>query len=266
MKTNYYNKVGKYYDKDAIDFEHRYWENDTLQRIRQSFREHVRNYNFTSALEVGFGPGFDIVHFAQTFPNAKINGVDISAEMVRIANEKIKHENLKNAKVKQGSVEDIESQFPGERYDMIYVFFGALNTVNDLKASIKELERLLLPGGNLILTFVNKWYLGGIIIESLKFKFSRAFSRLKKIWGGYSPTNFLASKCYSTREVKSSSTLSCKYQRGYSIFFPAWYYRGIHRRLPNKIRLFLWHLDSKISSMKLGTLGEYMLYDFQKKR
>ena len=185
--------------------------------------------------------------------------------MVRIANEKIIQSNLQNAIVKEGSVEDIESQFPGERYDMIYVFFGALNTVNDLDASIKELERLLLPGGNLVLTFVNKWYVGGIIIESLKGKFGRAFSRLKKIWGGYSPTNFLASKCYSTSEVKSSSTLSCEYQRGYSIFSPAWYYRGIHRRLPSKIRLFLWHLDSKISRTKLGTLGEYMLYDFQKK-
>ena len=265
MKTNYYHSVGTYYDKDAIDFEHRYWENDTLQRIRQSFREHIRKYNFTKALEIGFGPGFDMVHFAQTFPNAQINRVDVSAEMVRIANEKIIQSNLQNAIVKEGSVEDIESQFPGERYDMIYVFFGALNTVNDLNASIKELERLLLPGGNLVLTFVNKWYVGGIIIESLKGKFGRAFSRLKKIWGGYSPTNFLASKCYSTSEVKSSSTLSCEYQRGYSIFFPAWYYRGIHKRLPSKIRLFLWHLDSKISRTKLVTLGEYMLYDFQKK-
>ena len=164
MKTNYYHSVGTYYDKDAIDFEHRYWENDTLQRIRQSFREHVRKYNFTKALEIGFGPGFDMVHFAQTFPNAQINGMDVSAEMVRIANEKIIQSNLQNAIVKEGSVEDIESQFPGERYDMIYVFFGALNTVNDLNASIKELERLLLPGGNLVLTFVNKWYVGGIII------------------------------------------------------------------------------------------------------
>ena len=198
MKTNYYYSVGTYYDKDAIDFEHRYWENDTLQRIRQSFREHVRKYNFTKALEIGFGPGFDMVHFAQTFPNAQINGVDVSAEMVRIANEKIIQSNLQNAIVKEGSVEDIESQFPGERYDMIYVFFGALNTVNDLDASIKELERLLLPGGNLVLTFVNKWYVGGIIIEFLKGKFGRAFSRLKKIWGGYSPVSYTHLRAHET--------------------------------------------------------------------
>jgi|TARA_B110000444_G_scaffold240328_1_gene255577 ubiquinone/menaquinone biosynthesis C-methylase UbiE len=265
MNSKYYNQIGDYYDKDAVDFEHRYWKNDTLQRIRQSFREHVRQYKFTRVLEIGFGPGFDLVHFAQTFPEASIRGLDISAEMVRITNEKILDFNLSNAISKQGSVEDIESQFPGERYDMIYVFFGALNTVDDLSNSMAELERLLLPGGNLVLTFVNKWYVGGILIELLKGRFRSAFDRLKKVWGGYSSSKFLASKCYSSKEVKLSTTLKCKEQRGYSIFFPAWYYGGIHRRLPNKIRLFLWFIDSKISRTKLGTLGEYMLYDFQKK-
>lgn len=264
MSEQYYDKVGAYYDRDAVDFERRYWKNDALQRIRQSFREHVRRHEFSKVLEVGFGPGFDLVHFAQTFPQAQVRGVDISGEMVRIADEKIVELGLQNAAVKQGSVEDIEDQFPGERYDMIYVFFGALNTVDDLEAALTELDRLLLPGGHMVLTFVNKWYVGGMLIELLKGKPKHAFARLKKIWGGYSPTEFLASKCYSTADVKNRTTLQCVDQRGYSIFFPAWYYHKIHKLLPARVRMFLWKLDGKIARTPLGTLGEYMLYDFRK--
>ena len=264
MSERYYEKVGAYYDKDAVDFERRYWQNDALQRIRQSFRERVRQHEFTSILEVGFGPGFDVTHFAATHPRAEVFGVDISAEMVRIAQGKIDDQKLSNAHVAQGSVEDIERRFPQVRYDMIYVFFGALNTVDDLGLAMKELEKLLLPGGRMVLTFVNKWYVGGMAIELLKGKPKWAFARLKKVWGGYSPTQFLASKCYTTNEVKGCTSMPCVDQRGYSILFPAWYYHKIHKFLPRKIRLLLWKLDHRLSGTHLGTLGEYMLYEFRK--
>ena len=264
MSEQYYEEVGAYYDKDAVDFERRYWQNDALQRIRQSFREHVRQHEFSCMLEVGFGPGFDLTHFAQTHPHAEVYGVDISAEMVRIAQGKIDEGKLTNARVAQGSVEEIESRFPEVRYDMIYVFFGALNTVDDLGLAMKELEKLLLPGGRMVLTFVNKWYVGGMAIELLKGKPKWAFARLKKVWGGYSPTQFLASKCYTTGEVKRSTSLSCVDQRGYSILFPAWYYHKIHKLLPRKVRMLLWRWDQRLSRTTVGTLGEYMLYEFRK--
>jgi ubiquinone/menaquinone biosynthesis C-methylase UbiE len=264
MSDHYYEEVGTYYDKDAVDFEKRYWKNDSLQRIRQSFREHVRQYEFKRVLEIGFGPGFDLVHFAQTHPQAEVYGLDISPEMVRLAQEKIDAGKMSNAQVACGSVEDIEGQFPEVKYDMIYVFFGALNTVNDLEAAMKELERLLLPGGHMVLTFVNKWYVGGMLIELLKGKPKWAFARLRKVWGGYSPTNFLASRCYTTAQIKAAISSKCVDQRGYSILFPAWYYHKIHRMLPNKIRMLLWQMDARIARTTLGTFGEYMLYDFRK--
>jgi hypothetical protein len=39
MKSNYYSSVKEYYDIDSTNFENRYWENQTLQRIRSSFRK-----------------------------------------------------------------------------------------------------------------------------------------------------------------------------------------------------------------------------------
>jgi hypothetical protein len=116
----------------------------------------------------------------------------------------------------------------------------------------------------MVLTFVNKWYIGGMLIELLKGKPKWAFARLRKVWGGYSPTNFLASRCYTSAQIKATVDIQCVDQRGYSILFPAWYYHKIHRMLPNKIRMLLWQMDARIARTTLGTFGEYMLYDFRK--
>jgi len=261
---SYYDNVGTYYDKDAVDFEQRYHQNPALQRIRQSFRQHTKSYEQESILEIGFGPGFDLVHFAEQFPNRKFYGLDISAEMVRLTREKIEEMGLENAWVAQGSVEDITTQFPQVTFDMIYVFFGALNTVNNLEVALSHLRQVLQPGGRMVLTFVNKYYVAGTIIELLKLKPKFAFARWKKIWGGYSPTNFLASRCYRPSTIKKWAKLNCIYSRGYSVFYPAWYYHTLHKRLPKSIVAALWELDERIATTQIGKFGEYMLYTFEK--
>ncbi len=263
----YYDEVGNYYDKDARDFEHRYWKNQALQRIRQAFREEVKRYPFENGLEVGIGPGFDLIHFARIFKESQLFGIDISQEMVTLAADKIPSLNQANAQVAQGSVEDLKNLFPEQKYDLIYVFFGALNTVEDLPLALKELEKLLVPGGRMLLTFVNKWYLAGMLIELLKLKPRRAFARLRKVWGGYSPTQFLASRCYSSRQIKAyarQANLNCEKREGYSMLYPAWYYHGLNRKMPAALLQILWKMDRKIGKGPLGEFGEYALYDFRK--
>ena len=39
MSKDYYETVGRYYDKDSHDYDKRYWSNSILQNIRQEFRE-----------------------------------------------------------------------------------------------------------------------------------------------------------------------------------------------------------------------------------
>ena len=39
MNGQYYSKVKEYYNLDSQNFEKRYWENETLQKIRNSFRD-----------------------------------------------------------------------------------------------------------------------------------------------------------------------------------------------------------------------------------
>ena len=181
----------------------------------------------------------------------------------RLTQEKIDNGKFINAKVAQGSVEHLNTLFPEVKFDMIYVFFGALNTVDDLDHAMSCLRHVLKPGGRMVLTFVNKYYLAGTLIELLKGKPKNAFARWRKVWGGYSPTNYLASKCFAPASISKKVKLPLTYSRGYSIIYPAWYYHKLHKILPNALLQMLWSFDDAISTTKLGTFGEYMLYEFQ---
>jgi ubiquinone/menaquinone biosynthesis C-methylase UbiE len=264
MSSKYYNEVGNYYDNDANDFDSRYWSNPVLQQIRQSFREEVKRIDSKTILEIGCGTGLDLVHFSNIFPEKQIFGIDISGEMVRISESRIQKNKSNNIVVSQGSVEHIEDCFPNQQFDLIYVFFGALNTVENLTEAAQILKRLLNTNGLMVLTFVNKWYLTGMFIELIRFRFAKAFGRIKPIWSGYSPSKFLPSHCYSPSQIKHTfNEFSIVKKQGFSIVHPAWYYNGINFRL-GKLRKYLWKFDLLLNKTFLWRFGEYTLFVFKK--
>jgi SAM-dependent methyltransferase len=166
--------------------------------------------------------------------------------------------------VRQGSVENIEDCFPNQQFDLIYVFFGALNTVENLTKTAQILKRLLNTNGLMVLTFVNKWYLAGMFIELIRFRFSKAFGRIKPVWSGYSPSKFLPSHCYSPTQIKRTfNEFSIVNKKGYSILHPAWYYTGINFKL-GKLRKYLWKFDLLLNKTFLWRFGEYTLFVFKK--
>ena len=55
------------------------------------------------------------------------------------------------------------------------MYFGALNTVEDIEQAFECLADHLEEGGRMVLTFVNKWYLQGMLIELLKGRPAQAF-------------------------------------------------------------------------------------------
>ncbi len=264
MANKYYNTVKTYYDEDAGDFDERYWQNPVLQTIRQSFREEVKKHPFRNMLEIGYGTGIDLAHFGVTHPEVTVYGIDISGEMCRITKERAKKQGLENVFAAEGSVEDIERLFPETQFDMIYVFFGALNTVADLDETALILKKLIKNDGVMVLSFVNKYYILGMLIESVKLRFSHAFARLRPVWGGYSPVKYLPSRCYSPKEiVRTFSGLELLKRRGYSIVHPAWYYHGLNRRLGG-IRRWLWKADILLNKTFFWKFGEYTLFVFRK--
>ena len=262
-----YNKeIGMFYDKDACDYDLRYWNNPVVQRMRQSFREQAKQFSGKSMLEIGFGTGLDLIHFGKTHPDRQIFGIDLSAEMVNITMERIESSKCKNIEVLQGSVEEIEILFPNYKFDIIYVFFGALNTVENLNLAANKLVNVLNPNGVIVLTFVNKWYLTGMLIEVLRCRFLRVFSRLKTTWGGYSPSHFLPSHCYTPHQVKEAfSDIKFIGKKGYTIVHPAWFYTKINIKLGKRLSRILWKIDTFLSRTFLWSFGEFGLMVFKNK-
>lgn len=263
----YYQKVAEYYDHEACNYEERYWRNIVAQRIRQSFREEVKTHSFSSVLEIGCGTGLDLSHFGSVYPERKVYGIDISPAMVASASRKVQELGLQNVRVMIGAAEDVQTLFPEVQFDHIYVFFGALNTVPDLRHVAGILKKSMKRDGTMVLTFVNKWYPVDMLIDLLKFRFKRVFGRVREIWGGYSEVHRLESRCFSPREIKKAfgDDFQITRSRGYSILYPAWYRVQLVFRLGRKIGDILWSADRILSHTPVWCLGEYALYSFKVK-
>lgn len=262
--TDYYRRVAEYFDQDAPEFDERYWRNPILQRIRQAFREEVKRHRFTTALELGCGTGLDLCHFAQLYPDRHLFGLDVAPKMVQLAQARVAERGLTNVSVAQGSIEEIERRFPGRRFDLVYVFFGALNTVQSLSRAADILYGVTSPGAVLVLSVVNRWYLAEMLIDLVRGRFSRVSRRLGPTWGGYSPTRYLDTRCYSSRDMEAAFGRGGVLLRrqGFSVLYPAWYRAHWLPRL-RRVGRWLWAADRVLNATPLRGLGEYALYSFR---
>jgi SAM-dependent methyltransferase len=153
-----------------------------------------------------------------------------------------------------------------ETFDLGYVFFGALNTTRNLQDAADRLYDRLKPGGHLILTFVNRWYIAEFVISLLKLRWKTAFARLGQEWPGYTPERPLPSRCMSPGMVRRAFGREGELlrRRGFCITYPAWYRHHIAQRL-GRLAEPLWQLDAWLARTPAWHLGEYALYVYRKR-
>lgn len=97
-------------------------------------------------LEVGVGTGISLPQYA---PNIGVFGVDISAEMLRKAQERVGR--LRLANVEGLAVMDAEHlEFPDASFDVVMAQY-VVTAVPNPEACLDEFARVLKPGGALIL-------------------------------------------------------------------------------------------------------------------
>ena len=261
---DYNQQVAEYYNEDALSgFEERAEQNSVLDRIRNEFRATVQRYSFSKALEIGCGPGFDLEWFASTYPEKEIVGIDISHEMVKLAKQRIQRKGFNNVHLEVATDETMVLKFGEQSFDLVYVFFGALNTAKDLNRAAQQISTILKKDGIAVLTFVNKWYFREMFVQLMKLRIKSALARVRTVWGGYSVDRFLPSHCYSPKQIqKAFSSFTLLEKKGYSIFFPAWY--NHHKIKGNTAKgEKLWKLDQKVQSTFLWSKGEYTLFVFK---
>lgn len=113
-------------------------------------------------LEVGFGTGTDLLQFARG--GASVTGVDLTPRSIDIAQRRFNVYGLEG----QFLIGDGEYlSFPDQSFDVVYSF-GVLHHTPDTARAIREVHRVLRPGGEAIVMLYNRSslaYWGGFVFK-----------------------------------------------------------------------------------------------------
>lgn len=104
-------------------------------------------------LEVGCANG--VYTFALAKLGFQMTGLDLSPDCVHIATQQAKRAGLTHINFTVGDAESL-SQFDDNTFDGV-ISFSALRYVPNLAKAIRELYRVLRPGGIAVVDFPNKW-------------------------------------------------------------------------------------------------------------
>lgn len=255
--TSDLERTGAYYDAFAELAEDRYSSNHLLVRMRAAFRRAVEPYPATSVLDLGCGPGTDLAWFAERYPRRRYAGIDVSRRMVELARAKLGDA----AHVERGCTAEVPRIFAGERFDLVYSFFGPLNTEPDLGAAVDALAESVVPGGVLVLSFVNRVYLFDFAMHVLAGRAASAVARIANRWRGYSPNTPLDASLYFPHQLERRFAPAFEVERreGFSIVYPPWYWAHRFRRDGRVVRA-LWLADRTLNRTPLWATGEHVLY------
>ena len=141
-------------------------------------------------LDLATGTGDNIIYIKRKFPNAIINGLDLSKVMLTIAYRRIKtRQLLSNVKLLKGDI--LNSPFESNSFDLCTISYGIRN-VSDISKALHEINRITKKGGSIIIveaTNPTNRYLSHVI----KFYFNNIIPKLARIFSSnHSAYNYLS--------------------------------------------------------------------------
>ena len=169
------DKVKPYYEKEAVEYDRQFYKeldsypllkyrhNYILKRIEQ-----LQLPDNIHILDAGCGPGEMVLELSKY--NWSVWGIDIAENMIAIAKEKINRDSDKSGRIHL-SIGDIEKlEFSDNFFDLI-ICAGVVEYLDDDRKWLKEIVRVLKPGGVLIINITNKYSIknwSAAIIERMK--------------------------------------------------------------------------------------------------
>ncbi len=161
----------KFWDQIAEKYAAKPVENiSAFERKKAITREHLPPD--ATVLELGCGTGtlaLELSPFA-----GHVHAVDISAEMIRIANEKKATRQVTNVTFHRGTLEE-NTRFQPAQFDAVWAY-SILHLVDDRRRTLRTIFELLEPGGSLVSSNVclgGTWVPYGVILSVMRW-FGRA--------------------------------------------------------------------------------------------
>ncbi|MDP3042109.1 MAG: malonyl-ACP O-methyltransferase BioC [Candidatus Omnitrophota bacterium] len=128
--ANNFSRYAHLYDKYAAV------QNQAAFKLATS----LKNDNFSKILELGCGTGNYTLMLRERFTHARIKAVDISEEMISLAQNKLKHKNI------EFMVADAEKIIPDKDFDLI-TSNACFQWLNDLAKALRGYAKSLRRGG-----------------------------------------------------------------------------------------------------------------------
>ncbi len=136
-----FNTASDYFDHPALSFWHRYGQN-TINRLALSQGDRV--------LDVCCGSGASAIPAAVSVGSTGyVLGIDIAESLLELARKKSQQQGLENIEFRCADFENLN--LPSDSFDAVVCVFGIF-FVPDMLTAIRELWRMVRPGGKLAIT------------------------------------------------------------------------------------------------------------------
>lgn len=156
----FYNKISRVYDLLADKSE---------QPVRQAGLEKLNAQRGEKILEIGFGTGHCLTALARAVgPTGQVYGIDLSDEMLKIAQENLRREGL-DAWAELTCGDAVTLPYPSDEMDAVFMSFTLELFDNpEIPPVLAECKRVLCPSGRIVVVGMSKEGEGGIILHAFE--------------------------------------------------------------------------------------------------
>ncbi|GBE54660.1 demethylmenaquinone methyltransferase [archaeon BMS3Bbin15] len=133
------------------------WEGRFERKLRERALKFLDVQEGEIVLEIGFGTGFTLVEIAKSVgERSKAYGIDVTHEMVELAKERLKREELAGrVELSEGDARNMP--YEDNMFDAVYMV-GVLELFDtpDIPKVLKDIKRVLKPDGRLVVASIEK--------------------------------------------------------------------------------------------------------------
>ena len=147
-QRTYWNSLAGAYDRLYSDN----WSRRENRLIQETLRELPINDD-ARVLDLGCGTGLGFELLSLLYPGVKYHGRDLSEEMLRVCAGK-----FPKLPLSRGRMEDLGA-YQDNSFDLVTCLFASASYAMSLTGLVREVWRVLCPGGHIYLSCLNRWSL-----------------------------------------------------------------------------------------------------------